>query len=191
MITQFPIKLILILAVLLFLFSLPGIADARGFSRGGGGFSRSAASSGSVQKQAQFSGQQGSMQRSTQPATEQRGAADRQSQRQEAAGGMQQDRQDYHTENREDWQDYGEDAHWDNHWHGDVNQGQAFVAGAMVGATAVAATRPVTTTYVTTLPCSYTTAFVNGVTYYQCGTTWYSRGYVNGTVNYVVVQKPF
>ena len=121
MITQFPIKLILILAVLLFLFSLAGIADARGFSRGGGGFSRggaasggsfsrggdgggfsrSAASSGSVQKQAQFSGQQGSMQRSTQPATEQGGAADRQSQRQEAAGGMQQDRQDYHTEKQD------------------------------------------------------------------------------------------
>jgi hypothetical protein len=31
---------------------------------------------------------------------------------------------------------------------------------------------------------------INGAMYYQCGTTWYSRGYVNGNVNYVVVPKP-
>lgn len=118
-------------------------------------------------------------------------ASGNQSQRQDAASGAQESRQNQQNQNREDWQDYGEDNHWDNHWYGGASQGQAFVAGAMVGATAAAAARPVTTTtYITTLPCSYTTVSINGATYYQCGTTWYSRGYMNGNVNYVVVPKP-
>jgi hypothetical protein len=31
---------------------------------------------------------------------------------------------------------------------------------------------------------------VNGATYYQCGTTWYSRGYQSGTVVYVSGGPP-
>ena len=75
------------------------------------------------------------------------------------------------------------------HWPR-IHDGWA-AAGAVAGATVAAAARPVTTTtYITTLPCNYTTVAINGATYYQCGTVWYSRGYVNGTVSYVVVPNP-
>jgi hypothetical protein len=30
----------------------------------------------------------------------------------------------------------------------------------------------------------------NGVTYYQCGSTWYQRGYQSGTVVYIVGAPP-
>jgi hypothetical protein len=56
-----------------------------------------------------------------------------------------------------------------------------------VTAGAVAASQP---TYVTTLPCAGTTVIVNGASYYQCGTTWYSRGYQSGTVVYIVGGPP-
>jgi hypothetical protein len=46
-------------------------------------------------------------------------------------------------------------------------------------------------TYVTTLPCTSTTIIASGsTTYYQCGTTWYSRGYQGGTVVYIVGGAP-
>ena len=132
-----------------------------------------------------------------QAAAGQGGMADRQSQRQEAVGGNQQNRQDAQAENREGWQnqrdknreawqDWAEDQRWDSHWHGYGNTGAAFVAGTAVGAAAAATAR----TYVTTLPCSYSTIVINGTTYYRCGATWYSRGYVNGSVTYVVVSPP-
>jgi len=59
----------------------------------------------------------------------------------------------------------------------------------VVGAAAVAATRPATT-YVTVLPCTATVVIVNGVSYYQCGASWYSRGYVGGSVTYIVASPP-
>lgn len=186
----------------------------------GGSFQRPSGSSGGQQGMRQPTGQFSAPQEKPSPGQwqGQAGASQRQTQRQETAGGMQdsasqrqtqreqsasdmqQDRQDYHTENREDWQnqqdknredwqDYADDRYWDYHWHGNVNQGAAFVAGAAVGAAAASAAGS-TTTYVAVLPCSYTTVFINGATYYRCGSTWYSRGYVNNNVTYVVVSPP-
>ena len=120
-------------------------------------------------------------------------AGERQGQRQGSSG----DRQEKRNENREDWQDHASGARedrqdfaedqWDDHryGYGYNNTGAAFVTGVAVGA-AVASP-----TYVTTLPCAGTTVVVNGSTsYYQCGTTWYSRGYQSGTVVYISGGAP-
>jgi hypothetical protein len=40
------------------------------------------------------------------------------------------------------------------------------------------------------LPCSASPYAVNGISYYQCGSTWYTRGYVDGNVGYVVTGPP-
>jgi hypothetical protein len=45
-------------------------------------------------------------------------------------------------------------------------------------------------TYVTTLPCAGQAMVVNGVTYYQCSATWYSRGCQSGAIVYVVGAPP-
>ena len=211
MILRFPNKSLTLLIILSFLaviaapafgrggfrggggFSRGGAANAGSFSRGGGDFSRGGNFSrggeggGGYQRSGQFQNEQGGSfdnQGQIQNADGDRQTmSERQSQRQQAASDMQQSDQNQQDKNREDWQDWADDQHWDNHWYGYGNTGAAFVAGTAVGA---AATR----TYVTTLPCDYTTAFINGSTYYQCGSTWYSRGYVNGNVTYVVVQPP-
>jgi hypothetical protein len=40
------------------------------------------------------------------------------------------------------------------------------------------------------LPCSASPYAVNGISYYQCGSTWYTRSYVDGNVAYVVTGPP-
>jgi hypothetical protein len=40
------------------------------------------------------------------------------------------------------------------------------------------------------LTCTPTTVVVNGVTYYSCGGAWYTRGYQEGSVTYIVVNAP-
>lgn len=40
------------------------------------------------------------------------------------------------------------------------------------------------------LSCTTTSTRVGGVTYYDCGGTWYNRTYSGGTVNYIVVDAP-
>jgi cysteinyl-tRNA synthetase len=40
------------------------------------------------------------------------------------------------------------------------------------------------------LSCTTTTVIVSGVTYYQCGPTWYQRAYAGGSTTYVVINAP-
>ncbi len=40
------------------------------------------------------------------------------------------------------------------------------------------------------LSCASSAIVVDGVTYYHCGPTWYSRAYTDGNVTYVVVNPP-
>jgi hypothetical protein len=40
------------------------------------------------------------------------------------------------------------------------------------------------------LPCNASSMSVNGITYYQCGSTWFTRSYVDGNVAYVVTNSP-
>jgi hypothetical protein len=44
--------------------------------------------------------------------------------------------------------------------------------------------------YVVTLSCTPTIVVANGVTYYNCDSTWYTRGNVSGEVVYVVATAP-
>jgi hypothetical protein len=37
---------------------------------------------------------------------------------------------------------------------------------------------------------SCSTLVVNGVSYYQCGSTWYQPSYQGGNVTYIVVSPP-
>jgi hypothetical protein len=61
--------------------------------------------------------------------------------------------------------------------------------GVAVGATA-AVTAAVIGSVVYRLPPSCTSAIVNGVTYQQCGSTWYQPQYAGSNVTYVVVNPP-
>lgn len=100
--------------------------------------------------------------------------------RQEHHDDAREDRQDYRDDAREDRQDFVDDE-WDDH-----HDGAAFVAGAVVGAAVGAAA---SSNYVTHLPCN-TTVFVSSVTYYHCGSTWYSRGNQGGEVVYIITSAP-
>jgi hypothetical protein len=64
----------------------------------------------------------------------------------------------------------------------------AATAGAVAAGTA--AVVRARTTAVTALPCSADPILVNGVTYYQCDSTWFTRSYVDGNVAYVVTNPP-
>ena len=118
------------------------------------------------------------------------------------------DRQDYQTGAREDRQDYGErarddrmdfaDDNWDDHhygWHND-NDGEVLagvlIGAAIVGTAAAAASTPApaTTTYITVLPCPTSAVIVNGVSYYNCSSTWYQRGHAGSQVTYMVGGPP-
>jgi hypothetical protein len=48
----------------------------------------------------------------------------------------------------------------------------------------------VSISYTTFSSLSCNSVHVNGVTYYQCGSDWYSRAYHGGNVTYVVVTAP-
>jgi hypothetical protein len=58
------------------------------------------------------------------------------------------------------------------------------VAGAYAVGTILSAS-----TYAT-LPCTSTTIVAGGVTYIQCGTTWYQPAYSGGDVISIVVNPP-
>ena len=56
------------------------------------------------------------------------------------------------------------------------------MAGVAIGAAA-------SSNYVTSVPCN-TTVFVNNVTYYNCNSIWYSRGYEGGETVYITTTAP-
>src|SRR5579864_8710213 len=62
-------------------------------------------------------------------------------------------------------------------------------AGVAVG-TAAAVTAAAIGSMVQTLPPSCAAVAVNGVTYQQCGSTWYQPQFVGGATSYVVVAAP-
>lgn len=186
-----------------FVLFVADFAEARGRGgggRGGGGrsFSRSGpASHGGFSSRArtQPSRQvnrpsQGNFKGGDRPAQSQERADTRQSNR-ENSGKSQEDRQEWRDQSREDRQeaikdrqedrqDFIDDQH-DDYWD-DYNRYYGY-RGVYVGAT-------VSTIYITTLPCTTTAVVVNGVTYYNCSSTWYQRGYAGSSVTYVTVNAP-
>ena len=76
---------------------------------------------------------------------------------------------------------------WDDHYHGCCYSGWgAFAAGAAAGAITSAAIG--STVYA--LPSGCVTTVVNGVTYQQCGSTWYQPYFDGTSTSYVVVSAP-
>lgn len=61
--------------------------------------------------------------------------------------------------------------------------------GVAIGATA-AVTAAVIGSVVYSLPPSCSSVIVNGVSYQQCGSTWYQPQYAGSNVTYVVVNSP-
>ena len=83
---------------------------------------------------------------------------------------------------------YGWGPYWDgwNDWYGDFGAG--VVTGALVGAAVATASNP--GTVVTALPAGCVEVIRKGVTYEQCGATWYKPQYAGTVVQYVVVTPP-
>jgi hypothetical protein len=79
-------------------------------------------------------------------------------------------------EAREDRQDFIEDE-WDDHYYHGYYGSRTIIWGG------------VRTTYVVSAPCNKTVV-VNGATYYQCDSGWYTRGNASGEVVYVAVSAP-
>jgi hypothetical protein len=132
--------------------------------------------------------QQGQSQREQSTAARQQDrqqyGSETQQKRQEYGGEVQENRQDYANEAREDWQDYDED--WDN--RGTVAAGAAVAAGAYAVGRATATP---STTYVVQAPCSpMSEVNANGITYYGCGSSWYTRSYAGGGIVYSTAAPP-
>ncbi len=169
----------------------------RGGGRGGGGHASksSPARSGSMSNNrasSQTSTRQGSSNRSQNRSSNQE---NRQGNRQDNSGNRQDyrddsrgDRQDYADDAREDRQDYYDDNYRHGHghyYHDDNDWARAFAAGAIVAAgTAVA----VSAFQSTDCPSSQT--MVGDIAYYQCGSTWYTKGYQSGDVVYIAAAPP-
>jgi len=74
------------------------------------------------------------------------------------------------------YHDYHDD--WDDHWHPVATAAAIGVTAAVVGS------------IVSSVPPSCSTVIVNGISYTQCGSTWYQPQYAGTTVQYVVVNPP-
>ncbi|WP_228727199.1 hypothetical protein [Novosphingobium aureum] len=67
---------------------------------------------------------------------------------------------------------------WDDHWHPVRTAATVAVTAAVVGS------------IVRSIPPNCSTVMVNGVSYSQCGSTWYQPQYSGSSVQYVVVNPP-
>ncbi len=75
-------------------------------------------------------------------------------------------------------------VHGSSYYGGGCCYNPAPVAAAVVGTAIVVGTR------VNTLPPACTVVHVNGLTYQQCGSTWYQPQFVGTSTTYVVVAAP-
>ncbi len=79
---------------------------------------------------------------------------------------------DHYHGHHDHWDD------WDDHWHPLETAATVAVTAAVVGA------------IVHSIPPNCSTVVVNGISYSQCGSTWYQPQYVGSSVQYVVVNPP-
>ena len=73
-------------------------------------------------------------------------------------------------------------GNWNGGWDDDYHP---FAAAAVIGGTAA-----IVGSMVNSVPPTCTPVVVNGVTYSQCGSTWYQPQYAGTSVQYVVVNPP-
>ena len=186
---KFPLTVIAVVLFFSLAIFLPDAADARG--RGGGGRGRGGGrySRGGPAASGGFSSRSSARRAPTRrpttrkPATREAPARqDARSQRPEKRRDVRDERTDRRRDVAEERQDFVEDR-WDDHRHHHRRRA-AFATGVAVGAVA-------SSNYVTTLSCSPTIVIANGgVTYYNCGSIWYTRGNVSGEIVYVVATTP-
>jgi hypothetical protein len=91
---------------------------------------------------------------------------------------------------------YHDDDDWDDGEVAAVAVGAAalgavggYAAGQSSASSTVVYTTPPPAGY-TSLPCTPSVIAVSGVTYYQCGSTWYTQAYGGSGVSYMVVAPP-
>lgn len=77
-----------------------------------------------------------------------------------------------HHSHHDHWDD------WDDHWHPARTAATVAVTAAVVGS------------IVRSVPPNCSTVIVNGISYSQCGSTWYQPQYSGSSVQYVVVNPP-
>ncbi|MCJ2178377.1 hypothetical protein [Novosphingobium album (ex Hu et al. 2023)] len=77
-----------------------------------------------------------------------------------------------HYNHHDHWDD------WDDHWHPARTAATVAVTAAVVGS------------IVRSVPPNCSTVAVNGISYSQCGNTWYQPQYSGSSVQYVVVNPP-
>jgi len=112
---------------------------------------------------------------------------ERQQSRQDAASQRQEDRQDYGNNARNDWQEYGEDHYHGGYWGGGGYYG-GYPAGGVLAGMAIGSV--LTAAAFSAQSSSCTTVVAGGVSYYQCGSTWYQPTYRGSEVTYIVVNPP-
>ena len=206
---QRSIQLIALISAVLFVAASFHDAEARGGRGGGGGFSRGgAAASGGFSSRggAEARSNAGSQRREQAPAQRYQSQEGRQTQhdsnqqnRQSQYDSNQQNREDRYDDAREDRQDFYEDEiddDWDGCCDDDWDEGEALLVGAVVGGAVVAIAESSDDDYVqstapiSALPCAPAVQAINGITYYNCGSSWYNQVYSSGGVTYIAVQPP-
>jgi hypothetical protein len=144
------------------------------------------------------------------PTDRQRPAADnagnRQGNRQDLQNGRQDNRGDLQDDRQDRWDDVRDDRNdrWDDH-QDNINDrtefrqdaynehvehrhysAEEFYEDRYRYAVGVA----LTTASFRALTCASRTVVIGGISYYNCGPTWYNRAYSGGNVTYVVVNAP-
>jgi len=173
-------------------------------SRGRGGGNRSHASrsgpahTGSMNSSRAYKSDPGSKTRTSNQGTRQEtqrttsqdrqtNRGDNRDERYEQRDDTRNDRQDYADDVRDDRQDFYEDNRYGHgrYYYNDDDWLKAFTAGTVIAVgTAVAVSSFQSTS------CPSTTTSYNGVDYYKCGNTWYTKGYQSGDVVYIASEPP-
>jgi hypothetical protein len=65
-----------------------------------------------------------------------------------------------------------------------------YAAPAPVYAAPAAPAGTATVTAIASLPCAAAPVQANDISFYQCGSTWFTRAYISGSVAYVVSSPP-
>lgn len=81
-------------------------------------------------------------------------------------------RYDDHHHHHDHWDD------WDDDWHPWATAAAVTMTAAVIGS------------IVASIPPDCSTVIVNGISYSQCGNTWYQPQYYGSSVQYVVVNPP-
>jgi hypothetical protein len=75
-------------------------------------------------------------------------------------------------------------------YHRHYNYGSYPVGAGLAVAGAVAVGTAITASAFQSMSCPMTPVVVNGLTYYQCGSTWHQPAYKGTEMTYIVINPP-